>query len=249
PRGRYGQRVRRLSLARSFQVALLGLTLALGVIAGLGIAALYDARQRYEDRLADTYELQAAGARLLAAGVVAEAAGRGPATPAGRAQRRQADAAAAAAGDEARRLARGDGASARLVAAALASGDVRSLEPVLDARQRARRAAARNQAGADTRRAVITIAVAGGLALLAALALAALLIAAMRRPLDQLVTATRRVAGGDLAPRLEPDGPRELRELGESFNAMAADLDAAGHALEAERERLAVTVESLGDAL
>src|SRR2546423_10415846 len=75
--------MRRLSLVRSFQIALLGLTLALGVIAGLGIAALYDARQRYEDHLADTYELQAAGSRLLAAGVVAEAAGRGPATPAG----------------------------------------------------------------------------------------------------------------------------------------------------------------------
>src|SRR2546423_11283402 len=186
--------MRRLSLVRSFQVALLGLTLALGIIAGLGIAALYDARQRYEDRLADTYELQAAGWRLLAAGVVAEAAGRGPATPAGRSQRRQADAAVAAAGDEARRLARGDGASARLVAAALTSGDVRSLEPALDARQRARRAAARDHATADPRRAVITIAVAGGLALPSALAPAPPLIADLRRPLDQLVTATRRVA-------------------------------------------------------
>src|SRR5882757_5809369 len=111
--------MRRLSFARSFQIALLGLTLALALIAALGIAALYDARQRYEDRLAATYELQASGARLLAAGVVAEA------------------------GDEARRLARGDPASARLVERALASGDVRSLAPALDARQRARRVAAR----------------------------------------------------------------------------------------------------------
>jgi signal transduction histidine kinase/DNA-binding response OmpR family regulator len=241
--------VRRLSFARFFQIALLGLTLALAVIAALGIAALYDARQRYEDRLADTYELQAAGARLLAAGVVAEAAQRTPDTPTARAQRRQAAAAVAAAGDEARRLARGDPASARLVDSALASGDVRSLTPALDARQRARRAAARDRAGDDTRRAFLTIAVAGGLAVLAALALATLLIGVLRRPLDQLVHATRRVAGGDLEPRLDPEGPRELRELGESFNAMAADLDAAGRALEAERERLAVTVESLGDAL
>jgi signal transduction histidine kinase/ActR/RegA family two-component response regulator len=126
---------------------------------------------------------------------------------------------------------------------------VRSLGPALDARQRARRAAARDRAGADTRGAVLTIAIAGGLAVLAALALATLLIGGLRRPLNQLVRATRRVAGGDLEPRLDPDGPRELRELGESFNAMAADLDAAGRALEAERERLAVTVESLGDAL
>ena len=123
---------------------------------------------------------------------MAETARRGPATAVGRAQRRQADAALAAAGDEARRLARGDGASSRLVARALASGDVRSLGPALDARQRARRAAARDRAGSDTRRAVITIAVAGGLALLAALALATLLIAGLRRPLDQLVpTLTR----------------------------------------------------------
>jgi signal transduction histidine kinase/ActR/RegA family two-component response regulator len=241
--------MRRLSFARSFQVALLSLTLALAVIAALGIAALYDARQRYENRLAATYELQTAGARLLAAGVVAEAARRTPNTPTTADQRRQAEAAVAAAGDEVRRLARGDPASARLVERALASGDVRSLAPALDARQRARRAAARDAAGADTRRAVLTISVAGGLALLAALALATLLIGVLRRPLDQLVHATRRVAGGDLEPRLDPDGPRELRELGESFNAMAADLDSAGRALEAERERLAVTVESLGDAL
>jgi signal transduction histidine kinase/ActR/RegA family two-component response regulator len=241
--------MRRLSFARSFQVALLSLTLALAVIAALGIAALYDARQRYENRLAATYELQTAGARLLAAGVVAEAARRTPNTPTAADQRRQAEAAVAAAGDEVRRLARGDPASARLVERALASGDVRSLAPALDARQRARRAAARDAAGADTRRAVLTISVAGGLALLAALALATLLIGVLRRPLDQLVHATRRVAGGDLEPRLDPDGPRELRELGESFNAMAADLDSAGRALEAERERLAVTVESLGDAL
>ena len=76
--------MRRLSFARSFQIALLGLTLALAVIAALGIAALYDARQRYEDRLAGTYELQASGARLLAAGVVAEAVRRTLDTPTAR---------------------------------------------------------------------------------------------------------------------------------------------------------------------
>src|SRR6266852_408485 len=57
-----------------------------------------DARQRYEDRLASTYELQASGARLLAAGVVAEAARRTPDTPTARDQRRQAEASLAAAG-------------------------------------------------------------------------------------------------------------------------------------------------------
>src|SRR2546423_11590644 len=96
--------MRRLSFARSFQIALLGLTLALALIAALGIAALYDARQRYEDRLAATYELQASGARLLAAGVVAEAARPTPNTPVARDQRPQAEAAVAAAGDQGRPL-------------------------------------------------------------------------------------------------------------------------------------------------
>ena len=42
--------MQRLSIARSLRLALLALTLALAVVAALGIASLYDARQRYEDR-------------------------------------------------------------------------------------------------------------------------------------------------------------------------------------------------------
>ncbi|HEX8102700.1 MAG TPA: ATP-binding protein, partial [Solirubrobacteraceae bacterium] len=47
----------------------------------------------------------------------------------------------------------------------------------------------------------------------------------------------------------EPAGPRELRELAGSFNAMAADLEAARRDVEAERRRLATVIESLGDGL
>jgi len=47
--------VGRLSIARSLRVALLGLALVLAVIAGLGVAGLYSARQHYEDRLAAAY--------------------------------------------------------------------------------------------------------------------------------------------------------------------------------------------------
>src|SRR5213080_1667188 len=65
--------LRRLSIARSFRLALLGLTLTLAVLAGAGVARLYDARQRYEDRLGEAYALEASAGGLLAAAVVEEA--------------------------------------------------------------------------------------------------------------------------------------------------------------------------------
>jgi signal transduction histidine kinase/DNA-binding response OmpR family regulator len=71
----------------------------------------------------------------------------------------------------------------------------------------------------------------------------------MRRPLDELVGATGKIAGGDLESRVEPSGPRELRDLAESFNTMAGELDSAQQRLLEERQRLAITIESLGDAL
>jgi signal transduction histidine kinase/CheY-like chemotaxis protein len=71
----------------------------------------------------------------------------------------------------------------------------------------------------------------------------------MRRPLDELVRATGALAGGALNRRVKPAGPRELQELGTSFNAMADDLETAQGRIDAERRRLAITIESLGDAL
>jgi signal transduction histidine kinase/CheY-like chemotaxis protein/HAMP domain-containing protein len=92
--------------------------------------------------------------------------------------------------------------------------------------------------------------VAGGvLALLAALALVATLVSSLRRPLDELVSATDRLAEGDLSARVHEDGPGELRALGHSFNAMAADLESATRRIEAERERLDTTIRSLNDGL
>jgi nitrogen fixation/metabolism regulation signal transduction histidine kinase len=59
----------------------------------------------------------------------------------------------------------------------------------------------------------------------------------MTRPLHRLEEALERVAGGDLETRVTPAGARELRTLGERFNAMTARLSAARTALaEAERE-------------
>jgi histidine kinase len=50
--------------------------------------------------------------------------------------------------------------------------------------------------------------------------------AAIVRPVTRLAASARRVAGGHYAERVAADGPGELGELGESFNEMAASLEA-----------------------
>jgi signal transduction histidine kinase/DNA-binding response OmpR family regulator/HAMP domain-containing protein len=235
--------VGRLSIARSLRVALLGLALVLAVVAGLGVAGLYSARQDYEDKLAEAYGLQASAGRLLAAGVVAEASARTGQAP----QARRALASELA---QARRLARGDDRSEQLVTRAAAGGSAaRAATAALSARQAQRLADARRSARHDTRIAVAVIVAGGALALLAALALVAALVASLRHPLDELVAATGRLAAGDLSARVREDGPGELRALGGSFNAMAADLETATRRIESERARLDTTIRSLNDGL
>ena len=262
--------MRRLSIARSLQVALLGLTVALAVIAALGVAGLTNARQRYEDKLAATYQLEASAADLLASGVIEELALTQPGPGAAQARREAAATfgrgltqarawRARTTGQHASPLPAGDGRGAGpppgrhrspgrpRVSAQLA--EVRRAGAALTDRQRARRAQARDRERSDSRRALIAIAAAGILALVAALGLVAALIGTMRRPLDELVRASRGLAEGDLERRVEPGGPVELRDLGEAFNSMGHDLERAREPVEPERRRLAVTIESLGDAL
>jgi signal transduction histidine kinase/DNA-binding response OmpR family regulator len=235
--------VRRLSIARSLRLALLGLAVVLATVAGIGVSALYSARQQYEDRLGDAYGLQASAGRLLAAGVVAEAA---RATP----ERARAQQAFEQELAQARRLARRDAASERLVQRASTGGaGTRAAVAALSARQATRIADARRNARHDTRIAVAAVVAGGVLALLAALALVAAMVAALRRPLDALVAATGRLATGDLEARVAEDGPGELQALGRSFNAMAADLQGATERIEGERVRLDTTIRSLNDGL
>lgn len=256
--------MRRLSIARSVQLALLGLTIALTAIAGFGVAALYSSRQHYEDHLAHAFEVKAAAGNLLAASVVEEATLR-----AGRDQRdaraeARAKAAYAAALDDTRRRAADDPQSIKLVdeagaaqaklrapnAPAGAALAARAPIKALTRRQDERLAQADNSARDDSRQALASITAAGGLALAGAIALVALLLAGVRRPLESLVDASERVSRGDLTARVDEDaGPDEFRQLGKSFNAMATDLEEANRRLEAERRRLAVTVRSLGDGL
>lgn len=256
--------MRRLSIARSVQLALLGLTIALTAIAGFGVGALYSSRQHYEDQLAEAFEVKAAAGQLLAASVVEEATLRLPSDQ----RTRAADARARRAYEQqlaaTRRRAEGDAASVALVdqagraQAALRRRDApagaalaaRAPITALSRRQDARLDRADDSARDDSRQALAAITAAGGLALAGAIALVALLLAGVRRPLEALVDASAKLSEGDLTARVNEDtGPDELRELGRSFNAMATDLEEANARLEAERRRLAVTVRSLGDGL
>ena len=256
--------MRRLSIAASVQGALLGLTLVLAAVAALGVASLYGSRQDYEDRLSDALQLQSSASRVLAAGVVEEATLRLARTgAAGREQRRRARAAYQGTLDAARTLASADDESAALVRRAeLSQAQVRrapggrsaplaAREPLvlLFARQDARIATARATARRASRRAFVAIIAGGGLAVLVASVLVALLVGSVRRPLDALVAASRRLAGGQREVRVPEDGPEELRVLAQSFNAMAEDVQAAAARAEAERRRLDVTVRSLRDGL
>jgi signal transduction histidine kinase/CheY-like chemotaxis protein len=261
----------RLPLMRSLLLVLLLLTVALAVIAALGLGSLYAERQRYEDELARSYELEAAAARLQAAGVIEEST-----LGARDAARRRTSAAFGTRAREALALAEGDGASAKLVRRRVASqrrvrlaaatlrrspsrtGRARVQRAVLRARtpgdalarrQRGRRASAREAARDGTRRALLITAGAGVLGLLGAVGLIFALIGSIRKPLDELVEATLALAAGQRAVRVAPSGPRELRELNDSFNSMAERLERAQDRIESEREKLAITVESLRDGL
>jgi sensor histidine kinase regulating citrate/malate metabolism len=61
-----------------------------------------------------------------------------------------------------------------------------------------------------------------GLAVVAAgLVLAWILAGSIARPVEKLRAAAGRLGRGDLDARVEPEGPREIDELGRSFNRMA----------------------------
>jgi signal transduction histidine kinase/CheY-like chemotaxis protein/HAMP domain-containing protein len=264
--------MRRLSIARSLRVALIALTLVLAAVAALGVSSLYSARQHYENALTQSSSLSTAAANLAAAGIAEEEVLRDARGPSAANVRSEVSADYRAAATRATALAFGDPPSARLIAAQVAAENqarrqllaghvagataatgplarARALAVKVQARQTARQNAARAKARSDSRRAVILVVVAGVLALLGALALITALVSSMRRPLDELVQATGALAAGELDRRVNPAGPRELQELGNAFNAMGADLASAQQRIELERARLAVTIESLGDAL
>ena len=259
----------RRSIAGSLRLALIALTVILVAVAAVAVVALYNARLDYEHALVSSSEVSTAVANLSAARVQEAVALR--AAPPGSPQRSQATAGYLAAASAADALARPDRPSANLIAAlvrlegreralaahrrlpAAASGPLAVRAAVLavqtQRRQQVRQGQARSDAQRDTRDALAAVGVAGGLAFACALLLIAAVVRSMRGPLDELVSATRALASGERARRITPAGPRELRALAASFNAMGDELTAAHGQIEAERRRLAVTIASLGDGL
>lgn len=93
------------------------------------------------------------------------------------------------------------------------------------ARQGEKRAELRDEISGDTRDTALLVA-AGLLAgLTGALLLFSGLISSMRRPLEELVDAAGRLAGGDRSARVEVGGLSETATLGAAFNEMAEELE------------------------
>jgi signal transduction histidine kinase len=88
---------------------------------------------------------------------------------------------------------------------------------------------------ADSRPFWYALLAAGGLGCLLALGVAAVLARSIARPVVRVARASGRLAAGDDPEPLPVAGPRELRELAESFNTMAGQL---ARAREAERSFL-----------
>ena len=205
-------RMQHLSIARSFRLALVALTLALAAIAALGVSSLYNSRQSYENTLEQTSSLATAAANLAGAGIAEEEVlrdARGPQAAPARAQVANAYEAAAttatslAANDPTERTPRKRPDRRREPGAHLATSNrLPRRRPRPTARSRSTRPRHRLQARQTTRQARpasrpatpragrCSCLVAGVLALAGALALITVLVRSMRRPLDDLVQAT-----------------------------------------------------------
>jgi signal transduction histidine kinase len=79
---------------------------------------------------------------------------------------------------------------------------------------------------AGTRSSWLALALIGLAVVTAGLVLAWILAGSLARPVEKLRAAAGRLGRGDLDARVEPEGPREIDELGRSFNRMAGELSA-----------------------
>jgi len=106
----------------------------------------------------------------------------------------------------------------------LANGDHPAAARTVILSQQRKRQALRDDIGGETRDTALLV----GAGLIAGLTGAALLfsglIASMRRPLEELVEASGRLAGGDLNTRVTVGGLSETAALGSAFNEMAGEL-------------------------
>jgi two-component system sensor histidine kinase BaeS len=92
-------------------------------------------------------------------------------------------------------------------------------------RQGRHRSELRDQISGDTRDTALLVAAGLIAGLTGALLLFSGLISSMRRPLEELVDAAGRLAGGDRSVRVEVGGLSETATLGAAFNEMAEELE------------------------
>ncbi len=93
------------------------------------------------------------------------------------------------------------------------------------ATQTRRRSELRDRISSDTRDTALLVAAGLIAGLTGALLLFSGLIASMRRPLEELVDAAGRLAGGDRSARVQVGGLSETAALGAAFNEMADELE------------------------
>lgn len=92
---------------------------------------------------------------------------------------------------------------------------------------------------------IVALVVADVAVLIAGLAFARLAI----RPLEDIVSMTRRVSRGDLSARADEEPRSEFGDVAVAFNEMADELEATFSAIDLERKRLESVVEHLADGI
>ena len=107
----------------------------------------------------------------------------------------------------------------------LASGAGSKASRATVVREVERRRELRDEISADTRDTALLVAAGLIAGLTGALLLFSGLISSMRRPLEELVDAAGRLAGGDRRARVEVGGLSETATLGAAFNEMADELE------------------------
>jgi signal transduction histidine kinase len=107
----------------------------------------------------------------------------------------------------------------------LAEGRGSPRDRVIVHRQGERRTELRDHISGDTQDTALLVAAGLIAGLVGALLLFSGLISSMRRPLEQLVDAAGRLAGGDRSARVEVGGLAETATLGAAFNEMADELE------------------------
>jgi len=94
-----------------------------------------------------------------------------------------------------------------------------------------------------------SIGIAAGIAILIVIPMALTMAGRIARPLEDLGEQAIAVASGDLSVRVIPDGTREIGDLGRSFNAMTAELQASREMIERTGMRLEAVMAGLQDGV